>query len=62
LGKKLASKSTGRFSDAIFLDFLLAPTITLASFSLIPVMGDIAVDMSQGLKKGQERRKGGKKI
>ncbi len=33
----------------IFLDFLLVPTITLARFSLISVMGDIAVDMSQGI-------------
>ncbi len=32
----------------IFLDFLLVLTITLTHFSLIPVMGDIAVDMSQG--------------
>ena len=32
----------------IFLDFLLVPTITLTRFSLIPAMGDIAADMSQG--------------
>ena len=32
----------------IFLDFLLVPTVTLTRFSLIPAMGDIAVDMSQG--------------
>ena len=41
----------GRFRDAVlpdFLDFLLVLTITLTRFSLIPVMGDIAVDMSQG--------------
>ena len=41
----------GRFRDAvcpIFLVFLLVLTITLTRFSLIPAMGDIAVDMSQG--------------
>jgi hypothetical protein len=32
----------------IFLDFLLVLTITLTHFSLIPIMGDIVVDMSQG--------------
>ena len=34
----------------VFLDFLLVLTITssLARFLLIPAMGDIAVDMSQG--------------
>ena len=32
----------------IFLDFLLVPTITSTLFSLILVMGDIAVDMFQG--------------
>ena len=32
----------------IFLDFLLVLTIILTRFSLIPAMGDIAVDMSQG--------------
>ena len=40
-----------RFRDAMspdFLDFLLVLTIALARFSLIPAMGDIAVDMSQG--------------
>jgi len=39
----------GRFRDAVlpdFLDFLLVLTITLTRFSMIPVMGDIAVDMS----------------
>ena len=44
----------GRFRDAvcclIFLDFLLVPTITSTRSSLIPVMGDIAVDMSQELR------------
>ena len=38
----------GRFRDAVlpdFLDFLLVLTITLTRFSLIPAMGDIAVDM-----------------
>ena len=42
----------GRFRDAMLpgiLDFLLVPTITSTRFSLIPVMGDIAVDMPQGL-------------
>ncbi len=42
----------GRFRDAVlpdFLDFLLVPTFTSARFSLILRMGDIAVDMSQGL-------------
>ena len=34
----------------IFLDFLLVPTITSTRFSMIPVMGDIAVDMSQDLR------------
>ncbi len=29
---------------------VLVLTITLTRFSLIPVMGDIAVDMSQGLR------------
>ena len=41
----------GRFRDAcclIFLDFLLVLTISLTRFSLIPAMGGIAVDMSQG--------------
>ena len=43
----------GRFRDAvtccpILLDFLLVLTITLTRFSLIPVMGDIVIDMSQG--------------
>jgi hypothetical protein len=41
----------GRFRDAVlpdFLDFLLVLTITLTLISLIPVTGDIAVDMSQG--------------
>ena len=33
---------------SIFLDFLLVLTMTLTRFSLIPVMGDIAVEMSQG--------------
>ncbi len=32
----------------ICLDFLLVPTITFTRISLIPVMGDVAVDMSQG--------------
>ena len=42
----------GRFRDAVlpdFLDFLLVLTITSTRFSLIPAMGDIAVDMSRGL-------------
>ena len=41
----------GRFRDAVlpdFLDFLLVLTITLTRFSMIPVMGDIAVDIAQG--------------
>ena len=42
---------SGRFRDAMlpdFPDFRLLLTITLTRFSLIPVMVDIAVDMSQG--------------
>jgi hypothetical protein len=34
----------GRFRDAVLPNL----TITLTRFSLIPAMGDIAVDMSQG--------------
>ena len=44
-------KKKQSFRDAVlpdFLDFLLVLTITLTRFSLIPAMGDIAVDMSQG--------------
>ena len=35
----------GRFRDAVLPDF---SAITLTRFSLIPAMGNIAVDMSQG--------------
>jgi hypothetical protein len=41
----------GRFRDDVlpdFLDFLLVLTITITRFSIFTVMGDIAVDMSQG--------------
>ena len=43
----------GRFRDAAlpyFLDFLLVPTIISTRFSLIPVLRDIAVDISQELR------------
>ncbi len=42
-----------RFRDAVlldFLDFLLVQTITLMHFSLTRIMGDIMVDVSQGLR------------
>ena len=47
----------GRFRYAVVPDFSQFPagsddycTITLTRFSVIPVMGEIAVDMSQGLR------------
>ncbi len=48
----------GRFRDVVlssgvtrfFLDFLLVLTIALTRVSLIPVMGDIAIEISQGLR------------
>ena len=40
----------GRFCDAVLSAGLLVQTITLTRFPLIPVMEDIAVDMSQGLR------------
>ena len=43
----------GRFRDAVLPNFFLFPAGSddyLNAFELIPVMGDIAIDMPQGLR------------